>query len=132
MDDVSDIQEMYNHAPDREHERLERHQLEHDITWRYFERYLPARGSILEVGAATGRYTQALAQRGYQVTAVDFSETLLARCRKHLTEAGLHQHVTFITGDARYNFCPSIVGVDFGRPAREHTALPDLDIGKRD
>jgi ubiquinone/menaquinone biosynthesis C-methylase UbiE len=102
IDDVSDIQEMYNNAPDIEHDRLEWHQLEHDLTWRYLDRYLPACGSILEVGAATGRYTLGLAQRGYQVTAVDFSENLLARCRGRLREAGLHQQVRFITGDARY------------------------------
>ena len=101
IDDVSDIQDLYNNASDSEHERLERHQLEYDITWRYFEQYLPASASILEVGAATGRYTQALAQRGYQITAIDLSETLLARCRQRLMEAGVHQHVTCITGDAR-------------------------------
>jgi SAM-dependent methyltransferase len=101
IDDVSDIQTWYNHAVEGEHERLERHQLEHDITWRYFDRYLPASGTILEVGAATGRYTQALAQRGYQITAIDLSETLLAHCRQRLTDAGVHQHVTFLPGDAR-------------------------------
>ena len=62
-DDVSDIQDMYNNAMDSEHEKLERHRLEHDLTWRYFERDLPPSGSILEIGAATGRYTLALAQR---------------------------------------------------------------------
>ena len=100
-DDVSDIQEMYNNAPDTEHERLERHQLEHDLTCRYFEQFLPASGSNLEVGTATGRYTLSLAQRGYQITAMDISEKLLAQCWQRLTEAGVHQHVTFITGDAR-------------------------------
>ena len=101
VDDLSDIQDMYNNALETEHERLERHQLEHDLTWRYFERYLPASGSILEVGAATGRYTLTLAQRGYRITAMDFSEKLLARCQQRLTEAGFHQNVTFLVGDAR-------------------------------
>lgn len=101
MDDVSDIQACYNQGLDREHERLVRHQLEHDLTWRYFERYLPPSGSVLEVGAATGRYTLALAQRGYRITAVDLSETLLDRCRQRLTEAGVDRQVTFLTGDAR-------------------------------
>ena len=101
IDDVSDIRDFYSDALDNEHGRLERHQLEYDMTWRYFEQYLPASGSILEIGAATGRYTQSLAQRGYQITAIDLSETLLARCRQRLMEAGVLQRVICITGDAR-------------------------------
>jgi hypothetical protein len=32
MDDITDIREMYNLAWDSEDNRLQRHQLEHDIT----------------------------------------------------------------------------------------------------
>jgi hypothetical protein len=39
-DGVVDIQDEHNNALDAVHERLERHQLEHDLTWRYFERHL--------------------------------------------------------------------------------------------
>ena len=53
IDDVSDIAALYNSDPEREHCRLEQHQLEYDLTWRYLNRYLPSQGSILEVGAAT-------------------------------------------------------------------------------
>ena len=34
-DDLTDIREFYNAAWDAEANRLERHQLEADITWRY-------------------------------------------------------------------------------------------------
>ena len=64
MDDVSDIQDMYDSMSEKEDNRLERHQLERDITWRYLEAYLPQHGRILEIGAATGRYTLELARRG--------------------------------------------------------------------
>jgi hypothetical protein len=57
IDDVSDIASFYGSDPEREHRRLEEHQLEHELTWRYLNQYLPAQGSILEVGAGTGRYT---------------------------------------------------------------------------
>jgi hypothetical protein len=57
IDDVSDIAEFYNAAPEGEHGRLEEHQLEYDLTWRYLNRYLPSQEVILEIGAATGRYT---------------------------------------------------------------------------
>lgn len=101
MDDISDIEQLYSQDPDREHERLERHQLEYDLTWRYLERYLPASGDILEIGAATGRYTVELARRGYRVTAVDLSEVELEHCRQHVTAAGLADHVAFAVADAR-------------------------------
>ena len=72
-DDVSDIAFYYNNDPDREHTRLERHQLEYELTWRYLDHYLPSIASILEIGAATGRYTLELAKRGHTITAVDMS-----------------------------------------------------------
>lgn len=100
-DDVSDIAAFYNTDPEREHFRLERHQLEYDLTWRYLNQYLPPQGSILEVGAGTGRYTLELAKRGYTVTAVDMSAALLEECRKSIADAGLERQVRFILADAR-------------------------------
>ena len=101
IDDVSDIASSYNSDPGREHTRLERHQLEYDLTWRYLDRYLPGQGSILEVGAATGRYTLELAKRGYTLTAVDLSAGLLEQCRNNIREAGLEKQVQFAVADAR-------------------------------
>jgi S-adenosylmethionine-dependent methyltransferase len=101
QDDIHDIAEFYNSNPDLEHGRLERHQLEYDLTWRYLHDYLPAQGAILEVGAATGRYTVGLARRGYQVTAVDLSAALLERCRQNLIEAGVADCVRLVVADAR-------------------------------
>lgn len=101
VDDVSDIANYYNANPEGEHVRLERHQLEYDLTWRYFDRYLPARGSILEVGAATGRYTVPLAKRGYRLTAVDMSAALLEMCRLNLVNEGLESRVHLVVADAR-------------------------------
>jgi SAM-dependent methyltransferase len=100
-DDVTDIAAYYNRSLEGEHARLESHQLEHDLTWRYLERYLPKRGSILEVGAATGRYTLGLAKRGHAVTAVDMSEKLLDKCRHDITAAGLIKRVKFVLADVR-------------------------------
>lgn len=100
-DDLSDIVAYYNNNADQEHTRLERHQLEYDLTWRYLERYLPSQGSILEVGAATGRYTLELARRGYRVTAVDMSVGLLEQCGRHLAADGLDRHVRRVIADAR-------------------------------
>jgi SAM-dependent methyltransferase len=101
IDDISDIAAYYNSDPEREHNRLERHQLEHDLTWRYLDQYFPTRGTILEIGAATGRYTLELARRGYSITAVDLSAGLLEKCRKSITEKGLKKQVRFVVADAR-------------------------------
>ncbi len=101
IDDISDIEAYYNNDPEREHSRLEKHQLEYELTWRYLHEYLPGRGSILEIGAATGRYTLELARQGYSITAVDLSPVEIEGCRKRLTEAGLEQQVQLVVADAR-------------------------------
>lgn len=101
MDDVSDIVAFYDGGPEVEHSRLERHQLEHELTWRYLDRHLPPQGSILEIGAATGRYTLELARRGYALTAVDVSAVLLAECSRRVAADGLAAQVRFVVADAR-------------------------------
>lgn len=100
-DDVSDIAASYNSDPEREKYRLERHQLEYDLTWRYLNQYLPSKGSILEVGAASGRYTLELAKRGYTITAVDLSATLIENYRKSILDEGLERQVRLVVADAR-------------------------------
>ena len=100
-DDIRDIADYYNNRPQSEHNRLEEHQLEFDLTWRLLEEYLPPKGSILEIGAATGRYTLGLVERGYAVTAVDLSAACLEECQKNLTKAGLQEKAQFILADAR-------------------------------
>jgi S-adenosylmethionine-dependent methyltransferase len=101
IDDVSDIASFYDSDPGKEHRRLEEHQLEYDLTWRYLNQYLPAQGSILEIGAATGRYTLELAKRGYTLTAVDLSAALIEECRKRVADGGLERQVRFVVADAR-------------------------------
>jgi len=101
-DDISDIAAYYNRNPLSEHNRLEEHQLESDLTWRFLDKYLPPEGDILEIGAGTGHYTLGLLQRGYTVTAVDISQANLDACQKYLSEAGFQNRARFILGDARY------------------------------
>ena len=100
-DDISDIAALYDQGVEREDERLERHQLEYDLTWRFLTHYLPPSGSILEIGAATGRYTAGLCKLGYSVTAVDLSAALLARCRERLAAEGLLDRAQLVVADAR-------------------------------
>ena len=101
IDDISDIVAYYNSDPEREHCRLEQHQLEYDLTWHYLDQFLPSGGSILEIGAGTGRYTLELVRRGYSVTAVDMSAALLDECRKKIADDKLGNQVRFVVADAR-------------------------------
>jgi S-adenosylmethionine-dependent methyltransferase len=101
MDDVSDIADYYNRSPHDEHSRLDRFQLEYDLTWRFLNKYLPSHGTVLEVGAGSGRYTLELARRGYQVTAVDLSPALIELCRENLANEGLSDRVQLFVADGR-------------------------------
>lgn len=100
-DPVGDIADYYDRAEETEGARLDRHQLEHDMTWRYLKRWLPASGTILEVGCATGAYTVDLARLGYRVTAVDLSQVLLEACRRRIIDGGFAERVQFVLADAR-------------------------------
>ena len=50
------------------------HNMEYLTTMRYIQKFLKPGDKILEIGAATGRYSIALAKMGYDVTAVDLTE----------------------------------------------------------
>ena len=54
---------------------------------------------ILDIGCGTGRHSIELARRGYDITGLDLSETLLGKARAKAAEAGVE--VEFIRADAR-------------------------------
>lgn len=49
------------------------HNVEYLTTMRYIQKFLKPGAKILEIGAATGRYSIKLSQMGYEVTAVDLT-----------------------------------------------------------
>ncbi len=68
------LNEYYN-GYDEEGRLLSRHgNVEYLTTMKFIERYLTDGARILEVGAGTGRYSHALAQKGYAVDAVELIE----------------------------------------------------------
>jgi S-adenosylmethionine-dependent methyltransferase len=111
LDDTSDIRRFYDESVEKENNRLERHILERDMTWRYLDKYLPRQGRILEVGCATGAYTIPLAKRGYSVTAVDFSPREIEVCRRKAKAEHLDAEVNCVVADARD--LSDITGSDF-------------------
>lgn len=71
MQTIEMLSEYYSHY-DEEGRLLSQHgQVEYLTTMRYIQRYLRPGMRILEIGAATGRYSHALAQMGYWVDAVE-------------------------------------------------------------
>ena len=67
-----DALNQYYGSYDEDHRLRSRHgMVEYLTTMRYIGKYLHPGMRILEIGAATGRYSHALAQQGYQVDAVE-------------------------------------------------------------
>ena len=54
---------------------------------------------IIDIGCGTGRHAIELTKRGYQVTGIDLSESLLEKARKKAAEQGLE--IQFLHHDAR-------------------------------
>ena len=68
---MKEIIEYYNNY-DEEGRLLKKNRLPEFITtMRYIEKYLTQNSKILEIGAGTGRYSITLADKGYNVTAVE-------------------------------------------------------------
>lgn len=71
METLRALTEYYSNY-DEEGRLLSRHgQVEYLTTMRYIEKYLRSGMRILEIGAATGRYSHTLARQGYRVDAVE-------------------------------------------------------------
>jgi len=73
-------------------------QVEFLTTMRYIEKYLVTGSRILEIGAGTGRYSHALAQKGYSVDAVELVPHNIEGFRKNTAP---NEKVTIRQGDAR-------------------------------
>lgn len=71
--------------------------VEYLTTMRYIERYLKPDMRVLEVGAATGRYSHALARKGYKVNAVELVEHNI-KIFKDNTQKG--EDISIIQGNA--------------------------------
>lgn len=98
MEVLKILSEFYSNY-DEENRLLSKHgQVEYLTTMRYIEKYLRPGMRILEVGAATGRYSHALAQMGYKVDAIELVQHNI-EIFKEKTKDG--EDVTIRQGDAR-------------------------------
>lgn len=72
-------------------------QPEYIVTMRYIEKYLKPGSRIIEIGAGTGRYSLALAEKGYDVTAVDLTPHNIEIMRKKVKK---HHNIKILEGNA--------------------------------
>ena len=63
---------------------------------------LHAGGSLLELGAGTGRIAIPLARAGVKVVGIDRSEPMLARARQRVKRAKLQRMLRLVRGDIRF------------------------------
>jgi len=78
------------------------YQSEADFVDSLIQEYAPDSKSILDLGCGTGRHDVFLAQKGYSVTGVDFSEDMLALARSSLASLELQASaLNFLQGDIR-------------------------------
>ena len=59
----------------------------------------PGAATVLDAGCGSGTKSFELAKRGYCVTAVDFSESILKRARADAATFGLNDRIQFAQGD---------------------------------
>jgi len=97
MNAINALKEFYENY-DEDCRLTSRHgQVEYLTTMRYIKKYLRPGMRILEIGAATGRYSHALAREGYEVDAVELLEHNIERFKAN-TQDG--EHVTITQGNA--------------------------------
>ncbi len=97
-------QRYYDEYGEAEWERLERDpvtRMEFENTIDYLDANLPESGRVLDVGGAAGRYAVWLAERNYDVTLVDVSETQVELARENAAERGLESSISAEQGDVR-------------------------------
>lgn len=98
METLKALTEFYSNY-DEEGRLLSKHgQVEFLTTMRYIEKYLHPGMRILEIGAATGRYSHTLARQGYRVDAVELVQHNI-EIFNSLTQAG--ENVTIRQGNAK-------------------------------
>lgn len=95
MNDV--IIEYYNHYDEDSRLRRKSHLPEYLTTMRYIERYLTPGAKILEIGAGTGRYSIALADKGYEVDAVELVKHNIEIMKKKVRP---HHRINIYEGNA--------------------------------
>ena len=96
--ETKDYLKKYYESYDEEGRLISKHgMVEYLTTMKYVEKYLKPDMRVLEIGAATGRYSHALARKGYRVDAVELIERNIEIFRQNTMEG---EPVTITQGNA--------------------------------
>ena len=98
MDTFTALTQYYENYDEENRLRSRHGMVEYLTTMRYIEKYLRPGMRILEIGAATGRYSHALARQGYQVDAVELVQHNIDIFKAN-TQPG--ENVTVYQGNAK-------------------------------
>lgn len=74
MDNVENVRKFYVETVNNDWRRLDRHQVEFELSKRYINRYIKPNDRVLDLGGGPGKYSLYLSQRGCQVTLADLSQ----------------------------------------------------------
>ena len=97
METTKYIIDFYNNYDEDSRLTSKHGQVEFLTTMRYIEKYISEGDRVLEVGAATGRYSHTLARQGYKVDAVELVEHNIEIFRKNTLPT---EDITIIQGNA--------------------------------
>jgi ubiquinone/menaquinone biosynthesis C-methylase UbiE len=89
----------YDHSPQDEWERVDKHPMEFQTTLRAMNEFIPPNSRILDIGGGPGRYTVELAKAGHRVTLLDLSSGNIDLARVKADEAGVQVN-EFVHGNA--------------------------------
>lgn len=91
MAEMTPLEKYYNKFNEDKRLNTKHGRVEFITSMKYIKEYLKGKENpkILDVGAGTGRYTLALAQEGYDVTAVELVQHNVGRIRQKAERAGL-------------------------------------------
>ena len=96
--DTEDILKAHYEAYDEDGRLRSKHgMVEFATTMHYIERYLKKGDKVLEIGAGTGRYSHAIAQKGYSVDAIELVEHNIEIFKNNIVDG---ENVTVRQGNA--------------------------------
>jgi len=97
------VKDWFTKTAGNEWKRLRRnpyHQLEFIVTTHFLEKYLPKRGLLLDAGGGPGRYTIALAKKGYDMVLVDLVREMLELAKRKIKREGVQHKVKQVVGSS--------------------------------
>lgn len=89
MENVENVRKFYDDTVNYEWRRLDRHQVEFELSKRYINRYIKPNDRVLDLGGGPGKYSLYLSQRGCQVTLADLSQNNVDFALNKSRELGL-------------------------------------------